>query len=205
MNWLIYFYAPIAILSPLYTYYMAVIVEKSAKPFPHSTITETANPYPQNLIFRFLCGIGIFVLALIFHTIFRYMNAQARKSNFPEMHMAYYYLMLVGLLGFCIATQSIDGKSNGPLHTPSAVIFFLILEIYIVYSTLYIHRLYQWDSSIMGARSLKVKELLCWYVSLVWAFCLYKTYGTDSNSIDYVVVVEWNAYLVSFLWVFSYF
>lgn len=157
MNWIIYFYAPIGILSPLYTYYMAVIVEKSAKPFPHSTITETANPYPQNILFRFLCGIGIFIFALIFHTIYRYMNAEAKKSGFPQMNNGYYYFMLVGLLGFCIATQSIDGKSNGPLHTPSAVIFFLILEIYIVYTTLYIRRLHQWDSSIISARSLLLK------------------------------------------------
>lgn len=120
------------------------------------------------------------------------------------MHNAYYYLMLIGLLGFCIATQSIDGKSNGPLHTASAVIFFLILEIYIVYSTLYIHRLHQWDSSIISARSLMIKEFLCGYVSFVWVFCVYMTYG-ETNSIDYVVVVEWNAYLVSFLWCFSYY
>lgn len=39
---------------------------------------------------------------------------------------------------------------------------------------------------------------------MVWVYCLYGTYG-HSNSIDYSVVVEWNAYFISYLWIFSFY
>lgn len=121
---------------------MAVYVEQSAKPFPHSTITQTANKYPQNILFRYFSGIGSALFALIFNTIYRWIDLQAERSGFKKMSKFYYYLMMIGMLGFCVATQTIDGKDNGPLHTPSAIIFFLTLEIYIVYTTLFLYRLH---------------------------------------------------------------
>ncbi len=152
---------------------MAVIVEKSAKPFPHSTITQTANKYPQNIVFRLICGIASSFLFLLINTIYRWIDMQAERSGFKKMSRLYYWVMLVGVLGFCVATETIDGFSDGPLHTPSALIFFIALEIFIVYTTLYLHRLHRWDTSVISARSLLIKEILCGYVSLVWLYCLY--------------------------------
>jgi len=45
--------------------------------------------------------------------------------------------MMFANLCYCTAVLTIDGLSNGPLHTPSAVFFFVILEIFIVYTTLF--------------------------------------------------------------------
>lgn len=198
------FYAPLALLAPLYTYYMAVYCEKSAKPFPHSTITQTANKYPQNIFFRYCCGIGSAILALIVTAIYHWIEFTAKRVGFRPMGRTSYYCMLGAMLLFCIATQSIDGQGNGPLHTPSAVLFFIVLEVFIVNTTLYLHRLHQWDTSSISARSLLVKEALCAYVTTVWLYCLYGTYG-QQNSIDYSVVVEWNAYFISYLWIFSFY
>jgi hypothetical protein len=178
LDWIVYFYGPIAILTPLYTYYMAVYVEQSSKPFPHSTITSTANHYPQNTFFRYFCGFGSSIIVLVFIAIHHWVKAQARKAGFHRMSSISYYIMLFGMLLFCIATETIDGKANGPLHTPCAVLFFIIMEIFIVNTTLYLHRLHEWDSTVISPRSLKVKEVLCVYVSLVWIYCLYGTYGS---------------------------
>ena len=43
------------------------------------------------------------------------------------MNKVYYHLMMFANLCFCIAVMTIDGMDNGPLHTPSAVIFFVAL------------------------------------------------------------------------------
>jgi hypothetical protein len=65
--------------------------------------------------------------------------------------------MSFALLCYCIAIETIDGKGNGPLHTPSALFFFIIMEIGIVYITLFLHRLYEWDTSVLSRSSLKLK------------------------------------------------
>lgn len=198
------FYAPLALLAPVFTYYMAVCVQKSAKPFPHATITQTANPYPQDILFRYCCGIGSAVLALMVWAIYRWIERAAARAGFRAMGRTSYYCMLGAMLLFCIATQSIDGQGNGPLHTPAAVLFFVVLEVFIVDTTLYLHSLHQWDTSAISARSLLAKEALCGYVTAVWLYCLYGTYGRQ-NSVDYSVVVEWNAYFISYLWLFSFY
>lgn len=204
LDGIVCFYAPLALLAPVITYYMAVCVEKSARPFPHSTITQTANKYPQNILFRYFCGIGSAVLALMVSAIDRWIQAAAKRAGFRAMPRASYFCMLGAMLLFCIATQSIDGQGNGPLHTPSAVLFFIVLEVFIVNTTLYLHALHEWDTSAISAGSLLVKEVLCGYVTAVWLYCLYGTYG-QQNSVDYSVVVEWNAYFISYLWIFSFY
>lgn len=197
-------YAPLALLAPAFTYYMAVCVQKSAKPFPHSTITQTANGYPQSTLFRCICGAGAAVLALMVWAIHRWLQTAAERAGFRKMPRTSYFCMLGAMLLFCIATQSIDGQGNGPLHTPSAVLFFIVLEVFIVETTLYLRLLHEWDTSALAAGSLRVKELLCGYVTAVWLYCLYGTYG-QQNSVDYSVVVEWNAYFISYLWIFSFY
>jgi hypothetical protein len=76
LDWVVLFYIPIIILTPCYTYYMCVIKNKECKAY-HSTITQTANHYPQNTYFRFVMGIGASILVLCFHMIFRWINTQA--------------------------------------------------------------------------------------------------------------------------------
>lgn len=127
LNIIAILYMTIMLITPCYTYYMAVYKQKSAKPFPHSTITQTATKYPQNIIFRFVMGVGASLILLIFHTIYRWIDLQAMKSGFEKMSQVYYYLMFIGVICYCVAVETIDSLSTGPLHTPSAVLFFLIL------------------------------------------------------------------------------
>lgn len=200
-DWIVVIYLPIIILTPFYTYYMCVIKNKECRA-GHSTITQTANHYPQNTYFRFVMGIGSTILVLIFNTIFRWLNTQAQAVQFPTLSKILYYAVMVAMLFYCIAVETIDGLSNGPLHTPSAVIFFLTFEIAIVYLTLYLYRFRQWDSTIISQRSMNVKIALATYITIVWVYCLY--HSVKSNSVDYTVVVEWNAYLINLLWILSF-
>jgi hypothetical protein len=71
-------------------------------------------------------SIGAAVLVLIFNTLFRWINVQAASVGFPRISKLLYYAVMVAMVTYCIAVETIDGLSNGPLHTPSAVIFFLI-------------------------------------------------------------------------------
>jgi hypothetical protein len=83
-----------------------------------------------------------------------------------------YYATMVAMLFYCIAVETIDGKDNGPLHTPSAVIFFLTFEIAIVDLTLYLYRLREWNTSVISGRSMLFKIILAIYITVVWVYCL---------------------------------
>ena len=73
INYIIYFYLPIILFTPAYTYHMAV-KNKQEPPFPHATVTNTACHYPQAQIFRwtmtsagaFLTLIGNFLADLAY-------------------------------------------------------------------------------------------------------------------------------------------
>jgi len=42
------------------------------------------------------------------------------------MSKGIYYMMMVAMIGYAVAIESIDGAGNGHLHTPSALIFFIL-------------------------------------------------------------------------------
>ena len=147
-------------------------------------------------------GIASAVLVLIFNTIYRWINTRAEGVGYPTMNRGIYYIIMASMVAYCVAIETIDGEGEGPLHTPSALIFFIVWEIAIVYITFYLYELSEWDSSIISARSMRLKSLLAIYVSLVWIYCLYGNYG--KNSLDYTVIVEWNAVFVNLLWCLSF-
>ena len=102
IDWVVVLYIPIIILTPFYTYYMCVIKNKECRA-GHSTITQTANHYPQNTYFRFVMGIGATILVLAFNTIFRWIDVQAQNVGYPTMNKAMYYSVMVALVFYCIA------------------------------------------------------------------------------------------------------
>lgn len=79
-----YFVSASYLLVATFTYYMAVILQKSVKPFPHCTITETATPYPQNIAFRFVIMSNFGSMFLIYvaqYYIFKLAKKQIQKAN----------------------------------------------------------------------------------------------------------------------------
>ena len=98
--------------------------------------------------------------------------------------------------------ETIDGKGNGPLHTPSAGIFFIVFQIAIVDVTVYLYELREWDSSVISLRSMRIKAGLAVYITIMWIFCLYHV--LNENGTDFTVVLEWNAFMINLLWVLSY-
>jgi hypothetical protein len=74
------------------------------------------------------------------------------------------------LYGITIGT--IDGRSTGPLHTPCAVAFFLILIWSVLAVTYYLTELRNFDPSQISKRSLRCKQLLAGYLVALWAYCI---------------------------------
>lgn len=71
MDIILWFEISLLVLIPFYTYYMAVYKD-GIEPFPHTTVTDTACPYPQNIVFRFGMLTAASFLALIFFVIFKW-------------------------------------------------------------------------------------------------------------------------------------
>jgi len=124
-------------------------------------------------------GIATSLFVLIFYMIYQWTDQKALESGFKRMHKGYYHLMMFAIACFCITVMTIDGKDNGPLHTPCAVFFFLALEVFTVYTTLFLTELRRWDTTIMTSKSLKIKQVLAFYITAVWIYCLYGAYGVN--------------------------
>lgn len=63
----------------------------------------------------------------------------------------------------------------------------------------------EWDTSVMGLCSLRIKQVLSLYIGALWAWCLYHILNeSSSNKQDiYVVIVEWNSVMINLVWVLS--
>ena len=48
LDYLLLIYVPLMVLTPCYTYYMAVS-QGQEPPYPHATVTSTACHYPQDI------------------------------------------------------------------------------------------------------------------------------------------------------------
>ena len=72
LNNLLFLYVPFMLVTPLYTYYKAVS-KGEVQPYPHSTVTSTAEHYPQDIVFRYIMLFCSSILALTFFVVFRWL------------------------------------------------------------------------------------------------------------------------------------
>ena len=84
------------------------------------------------------------------------------------------------MICYGVTIGTIDEKGTGPLHSPCAVIFFLIWMIVIANTTIFMSKLRKWDSSVMSGTSILIKKLLAFYVGSVWIYCIYGLITTSS-------------------------
>lgn len=194
---------PAMILAPCYTYYMAVS-KGEEKPYPHTTVTDTATHYPQDIFFRYIMLVCSSVLALTFYALFRWAEWQARRTGFPKPPFYQFYLAEASIFCYGVTIGTIDGEGIGNLHTPCAIIFFIIWLVTIVNMTAYLTKMRNWDTSTISLPSLRVKQALSVYIILIWAYCLFYTYVAPStDKFKYTVIVEWNSVLINLLWVLT--
>lgn len=74
ITYLMYIFLPILLLAPMYTYHMAV-KSGEQRPYPHSTITNTACYYPQDITFRGTnLPAGSFI-CLIYYAVFKWVDS----------------------------------------------------------------------------------------------------------------------------------
>lgn len=208
---LIVVYVPLIILTPFYCYYKAVS-QHQEKPFPAATITMTACHYPQDIAFRYFMLIASSLLALIFFMIFKWVANVARDAKFPrKISKVLYGFSMFSILLYGITIGTIDERGTGPLHSPCAVGFFVILIWSIVEVTFFLAELRSYDTRTILKISLRVKQVLAAYLLLLWAYCLVMIIlvsadeEIESKSDKYVVIVEWNTVTVGLLWVLSFY
>ena len=207
-------YLPFIILTPFYCYYMAV-KHKQEKPYPAATITSTACHYPQDIAFRYYMLIASSMLALIFFLIFKWVKRVAADAGYPKrVSNRLYYLSEFSILLYGITIGTIDEKGTGKLHGPCAVIFFVVLIISIVNITIYLTELRDYDTTTIGLKSLRIKQILSIYLMAVWVYCLYylilysseeEVESIEGKGDKYVVIAEWNTVTIGLLWVLTWY
>lgn len=202
-----YPYMALILVTPMYTYHMAV-TKKEQPPFPHATVTNTACHYPQDIFFRLNMTAAGGLLIVLFHSIFKWVQIIANKSNYPGNTYAYmYWPTILGVIGYLIAIGTIDGAGTGDAHTIGAVYFFVMMYFAIANITVVCHKIRQWDTKTMTYCSLFQKVLVASYLSIIWVYCLVGLIsqalsGSPTNDDDkYIVIVEWNLVFAGLVWV----
>ena len=208
---LIAVYVPIIILTPFYCYYKAVS-QHQTKPYPYTTITNTACFYSQNIAFRYFMLIASSILALTFFMMFKWVSKVAADSGFPRpISQVLYYFSMFSILLYGITIGTIDGKGTGSLHSPCAVGFFVILIWSIIEMTLYMTEMRDYDSRTISKTSLRCKQLLAAYLVILWVYCIVMIIAVSTDeeiegkSDKYVDIVEWNTVTVGLLWVLTFY
>ena len=135
---------PLLIFACLFSYHEAV-KQKQEKPFPHATITATACHYPQDIVFRWLMLPIGFSLNLYYLILFKWIESTAKRIGYQGDTISWLYpIAQFSILGFYGAIATIDAKGTPFIHGLGAVVFFIILYILSVYSTIVIRDMYSW-------------------------------------------------------------
>lgn len=150
------------------------------------------------------------ILGLTFFMMFKWASIVARDALFPKnISSLLYYSSLFSILLFGVTIGTIDGKGTGPLHTPCAVSFFLILLWSIIETTLFLTELHAFKTSTIDRTSLQCKQVLAGYLVGLWVYCLVMIALVSADELEaksdrYVNIVEWNTVTVGLLWVLSF-
>ena len=202
---LIWLELSLLILLPFYTYYMAVNKDH-IPPFPHTTVTHTARPYPQNIAFRFGMLTAASFLALTFFCMFKWLKYVKIRSQWPGHipNVAYSFAEFL-IFPFCIIIGTIDSGFKTLLHDVASVIFFIGLLGLTIYITSKLWVMKKWDASIISRESWFLKRLTCFYLIAVWIYCIYGFLTPQKiPNHDFIVIVEWNTVTVNLLWLLSF-
>jgi hypothetical protein len=182
INYLLYFFIPLLIFACLLCYWVAVLT-KEEKPFPHTTITDTACHYPQDIVFRgLMLPAGSFV-TLIYYIAFKWLESKKKQIEFPystESWIAPWAIISVG--GFYCAIGTIDGAGYPDIHTIGAVFFFIVLFVTAGAITFVLREMRKWNSSCISRKSIMVKSVLILYILGVAVYCL--THGLIEEDVD---------------------
>lgn len=171
INYLLYFFVPLAILTPCYTYHVAV-KHKEQRPYPHSTITNTACFYPQDIIFRWIMLSSGSFITLIYFGIFRWLVAEKKRTKYPgDTYKWLFPVAQASITGFLAAIGTIDGAGYPDLHTYGAVFFFVTLFITAVTVTLVLTDMHQWDTTVLNRSSYISKSIFAVACILLVLYC----------------------------------
>lgn len=161
---------PIAIFLTICTTYIVATQLNEVKPYPNCTITDTATPYPQNILFRYVMFFIGPIIALFWATIYYIIvgNTQRLGANISISSVIIFF-GIFGVFCFEMAIATIDSLHMADtLHGASAVIFIVLwtFNMWLIDDALTAqHKI---DPNIISWKSLLVKKLLTWALSLIW-------------------------------------
>jgi hypothetical protein len=146
MNYLMYSFIPILILTPLFSYYMATRY-KEARGYPHTTITNMSRFYPQDIVFRFFMLLAGGFINLIYLVLFRWIKRAKERTGYPGTTQQWLLgLGHVSVVGYMLAIGTIDAGPLPFIHITGALVFFLVLFSITISQSLILNDMHSWCS-----------------------------------------------------------
>ena len=151
--------APCAISSLVLIYYISQYLHHDA-PFPHRTISQVAQHYPEFLIFRMSTVTGSVLIALGWMTNYFFLKTVCKESG---INLSSYHALApltAGVSAGCLlmgSTAAIDtGHMNGTFHGICATSFFILTFFAQIYNTVVVALLSQ-KTKLISVCNLYVK------------------------------------------------
>ncbi|KRX02843.1 hypothetical protein PPERSA_04046 [Pseudocohnilembus persalinus] len=169
---------------------MAVIVQKSENPFPKTSITQTAQWNPQNIVFRMVMipGIGgIFLCYVTLYYLFKSFKINQQQDSVifskmtPILLLGFGFVVAI-LFGITLATID-DGYMNDDLHENAAIYgFFLqfLLEFFIIYM---FYKVKQIQPNAVNLVSFKIKIAIS-LINVIILYYVINILGSVTNYFD---------------------
>ena len=180
LNHFLYFFIPLLIFAPLFSYYTAV-TNNEAKAFPHTTITNMSRFYPQDVVFRYLMLPAGGFIQLIYFVLGKWITKIKTETGYPGNTEL--WLIKLGqwsVLGYYGAIATIDGGNLPMLHIIGAIFFFIFLLLITGTMTIILIDMHSWSASVISRGSLFIKTLLAGYIIIV---ALYSIFGAIKEKV----------------------
>jgi len=99
-----------------------------------------------------------FCINIYYFALYRWIATTKKRIGYPGETFSWLHpIAHFSVLGFYGAIATIDAKGTPFIHGLGAVVFFIILFIVAVSSTIVIKDMHSWQTSIMNRNSLLIK------------------------------------------------
>lgn len=147
-------------------------------------------------------------ICLVYYIAYKWLSVLKKKSEYPgPLFGSLYYWGEASVLGFYGAIATIDEKGTPPIHGIGAVFFFILLYIIATSITIVMWDLREWDSKIIGRRSINIKVTIALYLFVIAMYFIIGSLLENGNENDediYLVTVEWNLTIGGLIWLLSF-
>lgn len=153
---------PLWAIAVVYINIYLATVKGETGPFPHASISECSDYYPQNFYFRLSYLPQAIFYCVVDYVFYKYVNTLAQLHNYPKVKKYILYMGYLAqvLLSIAAATVEQNGKEDDPIHSTTAAICFVVQCFFMIGITTGMYRMWKYNPEYASLASIIVKVVI---------------------------------------------